>query len=377
MKILFITTISNTVNAFLIPHIKMLLSQGHQVDIVFNIQQEVNQEIIDLGCKVHTVKFERSPLNIGNYSAYKDLKKIIKYEKYDLIHTHTPVASVVSRLVCKNIRNTKVLYTAHGFHFHKDAPLQNWLIYYPIEKWLSRYTDCLITINAEDYNTAVNKSFKAQEIKMVHGVGIDLNKFELQTLEKKDQARKEYIYKEDDFILFYAAELNRNKHQDLLINVVNNLKYKIPNIRLLLAGTGSLEGEYKELVNKLDLNKNVEFLGFRSDIKNLLMLSDVAVASSRREGLPVNVMEAMATGLPLVITDVRGHRDLVQNDINGYIVGVDDNEGFAKSIEKIYKDNELKHRFGLNGIKLVQQYSLENVLMEMQEIYTIQLEGKC
>lgn len=376
MKILFVTTISNTVNAFLIPHIKMLLSPGHEVDIACNIQQEVNQELLDKGCKVYNIDFQRSPLNTGNYSAYKDLKKIIKNGKYDLIHTHTPVASVISRLACKNIKDIKVLYTAHGFHFHKNSPLQNWLIYYPIEKWLSRFTDCLITINEEDYNIAINKKFKAQEIKMVHGVGIDLNRFEPQTLKKKYQVRKEYGYKEDDFILFYAAELNHNKHQDLLIDVINILKDKVPNIKLLLAGNGVLEDEYKGQVKELGLDSNIEFLGFRSDVQNLLMLLDIAVASSRREGLPVNVMEAMATGLPLVITDVRGHRDLVQNDINGYLVDVDDTEGFAKSIEKIYKDNELKHRFGLNGIKLVKQYSLENVLMEMQEIYRIQLEGK-
>ena len=376
MKILFVTTISNTVNAFLIPHIRMLINQGHQVDVAFNVQQEINQELLDKGCRVYNINFQRSPLNTGNYSAYKDLKKIIKNEKYDLIHTHTPVASVISRLACKNIKDIKVLYTAHGFHFHKDAPLQNWLIYYPIEKWLSRYTDCLITINEEDYKTAINKKFKAKEIKMVHGVGVDLSKFESQTIEKKNLIRKEYGYKEDDFILFYAAELNANKHQDLLINVLNNLKDKMPNIKLLLAGTGSLESQYKEQVNKLDLNKNVEFLGFRSDIKNLLMLSDVAVASSRREGLPVNVMEAMATGLPLVVTDVRGHRDLVKNDVNGYLVATDDVQGFVNAVEKIYKDKNLAKEFGKKGLDLVQKYSLENVMEEMKEIYTSQLGGK-
>lgn len=376
MKILFVTTISNTVNAFLIPHIRMLINQGHQVDVAFNVQHEINQELLDKGCRVYNINFQRSPLNTGNYSAYKDLKKIIKNEKYDLIHTHTPVASVISRLACKNIKDIKVLYTAHGFHFHKDAPLQNWLIYYPIEKWLSRYTDCLITINEEDYKTAINKKFKAKEIKMVHGVGVDLNKFEPQTMEKRNLSRKDYGYSEDDFILFYAAELNANKHQDLLINVLNNLKDKMPNIKLLLAGTGSLESQYKEQVNKLDLNKNVEFLGFRSDIKNLLMLSDVAVASSRREGLPVNVMEAMATGLPLVVTDVRGHRDLVKNDVNGYLVATDDVQGFVNAVEKIYKDKNLAKEFGKKGLDLVQKYSLENVMEEMKEIYTSQLGGK-
>lgn len=374
MKILYVTTISNTVNAFLIPHIKKLINQGHQVELAFNIRQELKQEITDMGCKVHIIEFERSPLNKCNYSAYKKLRKIIENEKYDLIHTHTPVASTITRLGCRNIKGTKVFYTAHGFHFLKGAPLKNWLIYYPIEKWLSKYTDCLITINEEDYNTAINKKFKAKEIKLVHGVGVDLSKFQAQTIEKKLQMRKEYGYKEDDFILFYAAELNKNKHQDLLINVIKNLKDKISNIKLILAGNGALGDQYRGQAKELKVDSNIEFLGFRSDIQNLLMLSDIAVASSRREGLPVNVMEAMATGLALVVTNVRGHRDLVNNGENGYIVELDDIEGFAYSIKKLYVNENLRKQFGNKSIELVQNFSLDNVLKEMESIYVSALK---
>lgn len=369
MKILYVTTISDTVNAFLIPHIRMLVNLGHHVDVAFNIKNQVKQEIIDIGCNVHALEFERSPLNKGNYIAYRKLKKIIQNEKYDLVHTHTPIASTCVRIACKNMKNTKVFYTAHGFHFSKGASLKNWLVYYPMEKWLSRYTNCLITINKEDYNTAISKNFKADEIKMVHGVGVDVNKFEPQIIEKKLQTRKEYGYKEDGFILFYAAELNHNKHQDLLIDVVNILKDRIPNIKLLLAGSGLLESQYKELAKKSGVENNIEFLGYRSDVSKLLMLSDIAVASSRREGLPVNVMEAMATGLPLVVTNVRGHRDLVKDGENGYVIGLNDAESFAGSIEKLYKYDELRSKFGKKGFELVQKYSLENVLKEMQEIY--------
>ena len=377
MKILYVTTVSNTVNAFLIPHIKLLIEQGHQVDVAFNIDREVNPEIMKLGCKVYNIKFQRSPLKRENLIAYKEIKKLVlDDEGYDLVHVHTPVASVLTRLACRNVPNIKVIYTAHGFHFYKGAPLKNWILYYPIEKWLSRYTDCLITINEEDYSTAISKKFKADKIKMVHGVGVDLDKFEPQTMEKKIQIRKEYGYKENDFILFYAAELNSNKHQDLLINVLNILKNKIPNIKLLLAGNGSLESQYKRQAKQLEVNDNIEFLGYRNDINNLLMLSDIAVASSRREGLPVNVMEAMATGLPLVVTDVRGHRDLVKNEESGYVVGLNDIEGFANSIEKLYEDDELRFKFGRKGLELVQKYSLENVLKEMEDIYILFLDDK-
>lgn len=369
MKILYVATISNTVNAFLIPHIKMLVDQGHQVDVAFSIKNPVNDEIIDMGCRVHTLEFERSPLKKGNYEAYKKIKRIIKDESYDLVHTHTPVASTIVRLACRRIKNTKVFYTVHGFHFFKGAPLINWLTYYPIEKWLSKYTDCLITINEEDYNTAINKNFKASEIKLVHGVGVDLNKFEPQTKDKKNQIRKEYGYKEDDFILFYAAELNSNKHQDLLIDVINILKDKIPNIKLLLAGSGTLEVQYKKKVDQLELGNHVEFLGFRKDVKKLLSLSDISVASSKREGLPVNVMEAMATGLPIIVTNVRGHCDLIENGLNGFLVEIKNLNGFTKAIEELHKNKQLRIKFGMKNLELINKYSLENVLKEIENIY--------
>src|SRR5690606_17805842 len=125
MKILIVTTISNTVNAFLIPHIKMLIEEGHEVHCAFNIVQEVNEELNNLGCKIHNIEFQRSPLRKENIKAYKKLKKLIQQEKYDLVHTHTPVASACVRLACKNFNNIKVIYTAHGFHFYKGAPIQN------------------------------------------------------------------------------------------------------------------------------------------------------------------------------------------------------------------------------------------------------------
>lgn len=371
MKILYVSTISGTINAFLAPHIEMLLDLGHQVDIACKISSPISKTLLDRGCRVFEMEFQRSPFKKDNIKAYNALKNLVIDEKYDLVHTHTPVASVITRLVCKNIKGTKVFYTAHGFHFFKGAPLINWLTYYPIEKWLSKYTDCLITINEEDYNTSINKKFKAKEIKLVHGVGVDLSKFEPQTIETNVQMRKEYSYNEDDFILFYAAELNGNKHQDLLINIVNNLKNKIPNIKLLLAGRGPLEDQYKRQVKELGLKDNIEFLGYRNDIKNLLMLSDIAVASSRREGLPVNVMEAMATRLPLVITDSRGHRDLVKDGENGYLVGLNDLQGFINNIEELYKNKEVRNKLGNKGFKMVQKYSLANILEEIKVVYKI------
>lgn len=373
MKILYVTTISDTVNTFLIPHIELLTEQGHRVDVAFNIVQEVSSELIELGCKVHNLEFQRSPLKRQNYIAYKKLKKIICDEKYDLVHTHTPVASACVRLVCRKMKNVKVFYTAHGFHFFKGAPVLNWLLYYPIEKWLANYTDCLITTNNEDYQRAKDR-FKSKSIKHVNGVGVDINNFKPQTYEMKNKLRKEHGYNQDNFILVFAGELSYRKHQDLLIDAIDLLKKTIPNIRLLLAGVGDLSKQYQARVNKLEVEENVIFLGYRKDLADILTLSDIAVSSSRQEGLPVNIMMAMATGLPLVATNCRGNCDLVIDGKGGCVVGVDDVKGFADAVERLYASEELRKQFGENNLLIIEKYSLNNIIKEMEEVYRTYLD---
>jgi len=368
MKILFVTTISNTVNAFLIPHIEMLISHGNRVDVAFNIEQEVKPEVYELGCKVHIVGFQRSPLNRNNYAAYKKLREIILYEKYDLIHTHTPVASACVRIACRNLKFVKVFYTAHGFHFYKGAPIKNWIIYYPIEKWLSKYTDVLITINQEDFEFAKSK-LKAKDVKQINGIGIDLKRFRPRSAELKKQMRNSYGYPDDEFILVCIGELNHNKHQDMLIKAISLLTAKMPKIKLLLAGIGICENQYKLLANKLNVERNIEFLGYRRDIENLILATDLAVSSSRREGLPVNVMEAMASGLPLVATDCRGNRDLVKNGVNGYLVKTDDAAGMADSIEKVLQSAMIRERFSRNSLETIKKYSLDRVKEDLEGLY--------
>ena len=208
MKILYVTTISNTVNAFLIPHIKMLIDGGHQVDVAFNIEQEIKPEIFEMGCKVYELPLQRSPLSRDNFRAYKMLKNIIISGGYDLVHTHTPVASAIVRLACRRLSSVKVFYTAHGFHFYKGAPFLNWLIYYPVEKYLSKYTDVLITINHEDFERA--KSFKANKVEYLPGVGVNLSKFNVK-LDSKEAYLATLGIHNSQFTILSVGELNKNK----------------------------------------------------------------------------------------------------------------------------------------------------------------------
>jgi glycosyltransferase EpsD len=375
MKILYVTTISDTVNAFLIPHIHFLVKQGHEVGVAFNIVQDVDPRIDKLGCKVHPIDFQRNPLSKGNFQAYKRIKAIITEGKYEVVHVHTPVASFLTRLASKNIHHVKVLYTAHGFHFFRGAPKKNWAIYYPLEKMAARWTDGLITMNDEDFYSARKLNLRnSNAIYKIRGIGLDTSKFYPPTAERKRELRSEYGYHSRDFILIYVGELSYRKHQDLLIESISMLNEEKKNLKLLLVGEGDYLEKYRDLVSRLGVEQNVEFLGYRKDIHQLMALSDVAISTSRQEGLPVNVMEAMSTGLPVIVTDCRGNRDLVKSGKNGFVVGVDDTMACAHAIKILYNSNELREIFSDENRKLIQQYSLENVIDDMKEIYSKQLE---
>ncbi len=368
-KILFTATVDSHIKHFHLPYLKWFKEQGFEVHVAFR-----GSENIPYADFKWNIPFSRSPFNKDNIKAYSELKKLIDTYNYRLIHCHTPVGGVLTRLAARRARKkgTKVIYTAHGFHFYKGAPLKNWLLYYPVEKWLARYTDCLITINEEDYELA-RKKFKAGSIKKVDGVGVDINRFKPPAEEEKLALRQEYGFNEKDFIIICIGELNANKNQALAIKAVKILKERIPNIKLLLAGRGNMEKQYRKMAEKLGVKDNVLFLGYRRDIPELLSISDIAVSSSRREGLPVNVMEAMATGLPLVVTDCRGNRDLVQNGENGFVVGIDDAEGMAERMEALLVNKSLRVIFGDRSKDKINIYKIESILEEMSRIYKMVL----
>lgn len=365
-KILFCATVDYHFSAFHLPYMKWFKEQGWDVHVA--AAGELQLPYVD---KKYNIRIQRNPFHYKNVIAYKQLKTIIRENKYSIIHCHTPLGGALARLAARTYRKsgTKVLYTAHGFHFCKGAPLLNWLFYYPIERLLARYTDCLITINNEDYMRAINHRFQANRIAHVHGVGVNTNRFKPISAEEKCRLRKIYNYNCHHFLLFYAAELNKNKNQKQLIYMMKKVSTIIPEARLLLAGPGPKMSEYKQLTNKLGISHMVHFLGHRSDVDQLLPMCDVAVASSLREGLPVNIMEAMACGLPAVVTKNRGHSELIINSVNGYIVNPHDEQYFADKIIDIYLSKKRQKMFGVNSLKIVQKYSLTTVQKELCEIY--------
>lgn len=370
MKILYVTTIFNTAQLFLTPHIQFLIEEGHEVSIATNPEEDDISLYEKIGCKVYPIPFSRNPLNKQNYVAYKSIKNLIRKENYDLVHVHTPVASFLTRFACRKGDKPKVIYTAHGFHFYKGAPIKNKLLYYPLERLAARWTDGIITMNEEDYRAAQSFKLKGRKsVFKVSGVGINLNKFKNQTLETKMRLRKEYGFSQNDFILVCIGELKDEKHQEVIIQALGELKNKMRNTELLLVGAGSKLKSLKNLASSLQVEDQVYFLGYREDIPQLLTISDVAISASSREGLPVNVMEAMAVGLPLIVTNCRGNRDLVNDGENGLVFPINDVPSCARSIERLYYSQYLQKQFSIKNQELVFKYSLEQVLRELKDIY--------
>lgn len=366
MKILYVTTVSGTINAFLTHHIKMLIDLGHKVDIACSVTRPVDSKLLEYGCNVYDVGFSRSPLSERNVNGFKKLKKVIINGEYDLVHTHTPVASTITRLICKNIKTIKVVYTAHGFHFFKGAPLKNWLIYYPIEKKLSKYTDVLITINKEDYNRAKEK-LDAKFVKYIPGIGLNIEEIKKNGVVKKTK-RKEIQISENAFVLLSVGELNRNKNHEVVIKAIAQLND--PEIQYVICGVGPLKQHLKNLISELGLTKQVHLLGLRKDIIEICKSADIFVFPSFREGLSVALMESMASGLPVLCSDIRGNNDLIIPKHGGLYAHPKDIEEWAENIHILKNDKSKRIKFGSFNSEYINEFSNTNVIKELQEVYT-------
>ncbi len=373
-KVLILASVASMIDQFNMSNIKLLIDMGYKVHVACNFvegstcsdeQIKKLQHILEsLDVNYYQIDFKRNVMNIkNNIVAYKQVLNLMKQNKYEFAHCHSPIGGVIGRLVGKATK-TKVIYTAHGFHFFKGASLVNWLIYYPIEKWLSRYTDVLITINKEDYERA--KGFKAKRVEYVPGVGIDVDKYNIVEVDRKLK-RKELNLPQDAFVVLSVGELNKNKNHEVLIRAIaktNNTK-----IHYVICGQGQLKEYLHGLSKELGIENQVHLLGFRKDIAEICRVSDVFVFPSKREGLPVSLMEAMACGLPVVCSRIRGNVDLIEDGKGGYLVEPDDVERFVKKITELVDDSRLRSQLGRFNARRIETYSVNNVLLDMQKIY--------
>lgn len=362
-KVLFTATVILHIKSFHLPYIKWLKEQGYEVHVAAK-NDFISEPCIIPNCdKYYDIKFARFPFSKTNIKAYKQLKKLIQENNYDIIHCHTPVAGVLTRLAARKNKNTTVIYTAHGFHFFKGAPLLNWLIYYPVERFCARYTDKLITINKEDYERA--KQFKLRKhgkVYYVAGVGIDLDKIENIKVDIKKK-KTELGIQENTPVLLSVGELNKNKNHETVLQALSKLKDK--NFIYLICGRGVLKEYLERKIQELHLENKAKLLGYRNDVIEILKIADLFIFPSKREGLPISVIEAMVCKLPVIASNVRGNRDLISeanlfepNDVKVLVKLIE------KQLDYIESDKHKKVEY-----KDIEKYSLQNVLKQMAEIY--------
>lgn len=375
-KALVVTTVASTIDQFCMNDVSILLD-NYYVSVTANFtkgnntsKERINEfkgELISKSIAINEVEFDRNPLSKSNLIAYKKMKRLIEQNRFDLIHCHTPIAAMITRLAAREIRKkgSKVIYTAHGFHFYKGAPILNWIIYYPVEKWLARYTDVLITINKEDYDRAKRK-FKAKKVEYIPGVGIDLKKFNTVKVDR-NLKRSELGLPKEAFIVLSVGELNKNKNHEVIIRALG--KIDNPKIHYIICGQGQLAEYLRNLSKVLGIANQVHLLGFRRDIPEICKVSDVFAFPSYREGLSVALMEAMANGLPVVCSRIRGNSDLIEDRINNFLVDPKDVNGFSGNIEKIVSDEAIQAEMSKKNLELVKKYDEKNIRKKINDIY--------
>jgi len=370
-RALITASVASMIDQFLMANIHMLSDMGYEVHVACNFEEgstcsseritELKKRLTEDGIRFFQIDFARNVIRITeHFSAYEQIKKLIRENRYDLIHCHSPIGGLLTRLACRKFRKTgtRVFYTAHGFHFYKGASLKNWLLYYPVEKFCSRFTDVLITINKEDFGLA-QKKMHAARVEYVPGVGIDVQRFS-STEADRAQYRRELGIPEDAVLLLSVGELNENKNHQTVINAIADL-----DVYYIIAGKGGSEEALRNTVSKLHLEERVKLLGYRKDIDALCAVSDIFVFPSFREGLPVSVMEAMASGLPVVCSRIRGNTDLIDEN-GGIFFDPHDADDCRKAITQMLASDMQK--YGAINRERAKAYSVDTINTQMKQI---------
>lgn len=296
------------------------------------------------------------------------IKAKVDKENYNLVHCHSPIGGVVCRLACRKARKrgTKVIYTAHGFHFFKGAPLKNWILFYPVEKMCAKVTDILITINGEDYSRA--KAWKSVDVKYVPGIGVHTDRFSLDAVEDSS-LREQLNFTTDDFVFMSTGQISVRKNQEAIIRAIS--KINNPKIKYLIVGTGELEKQLKLLAKELNVENRIIFAGYRGDVNKLLRVVDAFIFPSLQEGLPVALMEAMASGLPVICSNIRGNTDLIQHGEGGYLVEPRDYSGYAEAMLELYDNYDNLEEMRRVNIETMKSFDTKVINEKMKKIYRV------
>ena len=395
-RVLFVTTISGFLPQFEKNDVKLLKQMGCQIHYASNFTNPIyafdKTELEQNGVALHQIDIEKSPAKINkNIKAIKQLIKIIDENDIDIVHCHNPMGGVAARIAARaGKRKPKVIYTAHGFHFYKGAPIMNWLLFYTAERFLARYTDIIVTINREDYIRAKKFRLKKNgEVYLIHSVGVDKEKFAPRP-ELRETKRAELGIPADAFHIVTAAELNENKNQKLVIEAVaaivnkyetsagndnkHNTNYagksnRTYNIYYTICGKGPNEDNLRELIKSKGLEDQVQILGYRTDMDEILQTADVFAFPSIREGLGVAAIEALMCNVPLIAADNRGTREYASDGNNGIVCRYDAVDEFEEAIDLLYGNTAYRKRMADRCRESVKKFTIEEVEKTMTKVY--------
>lgn len=361
MKKILITCTDMMMIQFLVPHVRNLAENGFEVEIACSVVGDrigdVRDALSGTVKAIHTLRLERSPVSPRNILGYGDMKRLLARNHYDIIWTNEPVMGVVTRLAANRYRKrgTKVVYMCHGFHFFKGAGIGSWMVFYPIERLLSRCCDMIVTINREDEARA--KTFHYPRVEHIDGIGVDFSR--LQFTVSREQKRQELGVKDTDVLVLSVGELQRRKNHEVMIRAIANLNN--PKVRYFICGRGELHDYLKEMVESLGLRDQVTFLGYRRDIPDILNAADIYAHPSRREGLGLASLEAMAVGLPLITSNIQGIPDYIKNGVTGFMCDPGDDEQFAKYLDLLITDHVLRNGIGQTNLQYVRKYAAAEI----------------
>lgn len=368
-KALYVASVEDHLLAFHVPYLRMLKDRGFEVHTAASGENGI--PFVD---RHFSIPFTRRPLTLRNLRAYRQLKAVLDGGGYTFVHCHTPAAGIITRLAARKARKagTKVLYTSHGFHFYDGGPKLRCFVFRAAEKFASRFTDAILTINGEDYRALSRYRFKNKRSFLTRGVGYDAARFTPPAPGEKERLRAEFGIPEGSFVLIYPAELCFRKNQAELLQAVRLLQGRVPGLLLLLPGEGGDEDALKALAARLGIADRVRFPGQRGDVDKLLKASDLDVASSRQEGLGMHIVEAMATGLPAVATRIRGHTEAVRDGENGFCYTPGHADELAERIAhmaELARNPREWERMRECCVESAKPFRLEDALKRMEEIY--------
>ena len=375
-KILFAASTLSHIENFHIPYLKYFKDNDFEVHIMGKGNNKSPIPYVD---KVIPVNFEKNMFSLKNFISAFKISKLIKKEKYSTISTHTILASFFTRLgiMLSLKKHPLVINTVHGYLFDENSDFIKKVIMILAEKFVRPVTDTILVMNSTDYEIAKKYNLYKKNLYSIDGMGINASKFPFSTEENKSYLREKYNIPKDDFLLIYVAEFSKRKNQQFLIDSIKILISEgYNNVKLLLLGDGVLLDDMKQYSKTLGIEDNIIFKGYIKEVCNYYQISDICVSSSRIEGLPFNIMEAMSTGLPIIASKIKGHIDLVDHESNGFLYNFDDIDSFCNYVKMLYSDRSLLTSMGISSNELSKNYTLESVYPEITNIMITEFNNR-